>query len=420
MSDASRMHGPIVVGPDATGLVVLVEGDRVRAVTEAEAPADVPRLACEGATIQRGRVNAHTHIYSGLAPLGLPAPEPAPQTFVQILERVWWRLDRALDEASLRASARLYVAQALLAGTTTLIDHHESPAFIEGSLDVLAAACDELGIRALLCYGATERNGGREEGRRGLAECRRFLVRSHGPRLCGAVALHASFTVSDDIIGEAASLCRELSTIMHVHVAEDGKDLADALDARARGYDGPLERLLALQALPPGSILAHGLDLDEHQVRRVHDAGCWIVQNPRSNHGNGVGYPRALAHGDRVALGTDGYPARMEDEDAALWEHARAQGDDLAAVAGRIAAGHVLASERFGGTFSMPSIGGGPVVADLRVVETDGRVRHVLVGGRVVVRNGELTGADLEEILRDARAQAERLWDRMAALAPSV
>jgi len=407
---------PIVLGPDAEGCVLVVEGPHARRTRAADVPADAERLSCEGAVIGAGRIDAHTHIYSGLAPLGLPAPEPEPQTFVQILERVWWRLDRALDAASLRASARLYAAESLLAGTTTLIDHHESPGFIEGSLGVLSDACEELGIRALLCYGATERNGGRDEASRGLAECRRLLTTNARPTQVGAVALHASFTVSDDTIREAAALCRELSAIMHVHVAEDGKDLADALDARARGYDGPLERLLALGALPPGSILAHGLDLDAAQVRRARDAGCWIVQNPRSNHGNRVGYPRALAHSDKVALGTDGWPARMEDEAEALLEHARTHGDDTDAVARRLTAGHALVAERFGGSFELPAEPGGVATADLRVVERDGQVRHVLVGGRPVVVNGALVGVDLEEIRREAAAEAQRLWARMAAL----
>jgi len=411
MSDAR----PMILGPDAAGLVLLVEGDTARRL-EGPAPADARTLDCTGATIEPGSIDAHTHIYSALAPLGMPAPEPPPQTFVQILERVWWRLDRALDEASLRASARLYVAQSLLAGTTTLVDHHESPGFIEGSLDVLREACDELGVRALLCFGATERNGGRDEARRGLAECRRFLERSHGPTLVGAVALHASFTVSDETVREAAALCRERSAIMHVHVAEDGTHLADAHDARARGYDGPLERLLALGALPPGSIVAHGLDLDAEQVRRAHDAGCFIVQNPRSNHGNRVGYPRALAKSDRVALGTDGWPARMEDEAAALYEHAQAHGDDMAAVARRVTAARALLAERFGGAFELPTAVGQAATADLRVVEAGGRVRHVLVAGRPVVVDGVLAGADLEEIRHDANVQADRLWARMAAL----
>ena len=100
----------------------------------------------------------------------MPAASPSPQNFVQILERVWWRLDRALDAETLRASAMDYIARALLAGTTALIDHHESPFLIEGSLAILADACEQLGMRALLCYGATERNFGREEAARGLAE----------------------------------------------------------------------------------------------------------------------------------------------------------------------------------------------------------------------------------------------------------
>ncbi len=125
---------------------VLIEGSVIGAVGE-PAPVSARRLDCAGGVIRAGSVNAHTHLYSGLAPLGMPAPSVAPESFRQILERVWWKLDRSLDEASLRAAARLYVAESLLSGTTALIDHHESPAFIEGSLDVLAAAAQSLGCR---------------------------------------------------------------------------------------------------------------------------------------------------------------------------------------------------------------------------------------------------------------------------------
>jgi len=161
---------------------------------------------------QRGYVNAHTHLYSALSSLGMPPPRERPVNFTQILERIWWRLDRAIDESSLRASARLYVAEALLAGTTTLVDHHESPNFVAGSLDVLADACDELGIRAVLCYGSTERNGGRDEARHGLAECARFVRANRRPLVRGLVGLHASFTVSDETAREAGELARELFT----------------------------------------------------------------------------------------------------------------------------------------------------------------------------------------------------------------
>lgn len=353
-----------------------------------------------------GAVNAHTHVYSGLAPLGMPRPAPAPRSFVEILQRVWWRLDRALDEEALRAAARYYVASALLAGTTALVDHHESPASIEGSLEVIADACEELGIRAVLCYGATERNGGLEEARRGLGECRRFIEMNRRRLVRGAVGMHASFTLSDAAIREAGALCRELGAVAHVHVAED---VADVEDARARGYAGPLERLLSLGALPPGSILAHGVHLSAAEVRMAADAGLWLVQNPRSNLNNGVGYPGALRESRRVALGTDGFPSDMEAEAEALRLAAREAGDDMAAAEARAGAGSALAAERL----STPGDDPGADSVDVEAGEAGRRVVRVVVAGQEVVRGGRLAGADMDEIRARAEAAAERLWERM-------
>jgi cytosine/adenosine deaminase-related metal-dependent hydrolase len=399
----------LALGPDAAGRVVVIAGDGIVEVGTAPPPPGVPTLPCPGALLEPGRVNAHTHVYSALAALDMPPPEPAPRSFVEILERVWWRLDRALDEGALRASARLYAAESLLAGTTTLVDHHESPDFIEGSLDVLADACDELGIRALLCFGATERNGGRAEAARGLAECRRFLAADRRPHVRGVVGLHASFTVSDETAREAGAMARDLGTVTHVHLAEDA---ADVVDARRRGFPGPLRRLLRLEALPAGSILAHGVHLSVDEVREASEHGLWIVQNPRSNRGNGVGYPGALAASRRVALGTDGYPARMEEEVAVLEQEAAAHGDDLDAARRRPDAGRDLAAERFGRPFAPLAPG---AAADV-VAREGATARHVVVGGRIVVEGGRLAAADLDAIRAEAAEQAPRLFRRMAAL----
>ncbi len=379
-----------------------------------------------GTHAERGRVNAHTHVYSGLAPFGMPTPTPPPTRFPEILERVWWRLDRALDEASLRASARYYVAESLLAGTSTLVDHHESPGFIDGSLDVIAEACRELGMRAILCFGATERNGGREEARRGLAECRRFIAGNTCALVRGVVGLHASFTVSDDTIAEAAALCRELDTVMHVHLAEDE---CDVTDARARGYDGPLERLLAFDALPPGSIVAHGVHLGAAEVRRLAEREVWIVQNPRSNRGNGVGYPRALTASARVALGTDGYPSDLHAEAGVLVELASAAGEPAAEVAARVHAGHRLVAQRFGSEATEGGTGaeGDDVttVADEAVFDAPpdpavglapGPVVRLSISGREVVADGRLITGNADAIRRDAVREAGRLWRRMRSL----
>lgn len=233
---------------------------------------------------------------------------------------------------------------------------------------------------AVLCYGATERNGGREEARRGLAECRRFIETNQRPLVRGVLGLHASFTVSDDTLREVATLSRELSTVVHVHVAED---LSDVEDAQRRGWDGPLERLEQLGALPPGSILAHGVHLTDLQVQRAEKLGCWLVQNPRSNRGNRVGYPTALRASEHVALGTDGYPSELEAERTALLEDAPKYGDSVEAAARRMQRGHALLAERFGGT---------------------------------TPAKAEAPNINIDAIRAEASAEASRLWTRMAGL----
>ena len=389
---------PLLIGPDRAGLSVAVAGGLI----VDQAPPEALLLPCPEGEIAAGAVCAHTHLYSGLARYAMPGATPAPQNFLQILERVWWKLDRALDAESLRVSAMDYVARALLAGTTTLVDHHESPHFIEGSLDILAAVCEQLGSRALLCYGATERNFGAAEAQRGLDECRRVPA---SPLVRGLVGLHASFTVSDDTIRAAGRLAQDLGTVMHVHVAEDAADVADAM---ARGYPGPLERLRGLGALPTGSILAHGVRLSGLQTRNCDELGCWLVHNPRSNEGNRVGYALNLGCSHRVALGCDGWDADMAVEQEALSRLAAMHGD--AKVQGRLARGHALIAERFD---SHPEPLQPGALGDV-VVRQDGAVRHVVVGGRVVVADGALCTGDFDSIAAEAQQQAGRLWERMA------
>lgn len=428
---------------DAGDSSVLIDGDRVVAVgRDAGVVGEgVERIECgTDAVIRGGAVNAHTHLYSGLAPLGMPPPDPPPSSFVEILQRVWWRLDRALDEETLRAAARLYLADALLAGTTAVVDHHESPSFIEGSLDVLADAAQEIGIRLATGYGITERNRGRDEAQAGLAECARFARANRRPLVKPLVAMHASFTLSDRSIDEAGDLARDLSVPMHVHVAED---MADSLDAHKRGFNGAFARLKALDALPPGSILAHGVDLDDETAAQVGEEALWLVQNPRSNKGNRVGWPYALTRCSRVALGTDGYPSQMLDEWLACADGMIEFADGRAAEGGEELArrrngGRVLASELFGiAVGAQPEPGD---TADLAVYEVPGlsaarlrtvleepdlyrdrrkivsfRPKHVVVAGRAVVRDGRLLTADEAAIRATASVAAVRLWQRMAA-----
>jgi cytosine/adenosine deaminase-related metal-dependent hydrolase len=195
--------------------------------------------------------------------------------------------------------------------------------------------------------------------------------------------------------------------VLHVHVAEDAADVADAVK---RGYPGPLERLEQFDALPRGTILAHGVHLDPEQTRRTAELGCWLVHNPRSNEGNRVGYAQNLANSDRVALGTDGWDADMGEEQHALIRLAAAHGDDK--YEGRLDMGQQLIAEQFGAT---PTPLQPRALGDV-VVREDGRVRHVIVGGQVVVSDGKLITGDFDGLVADAEKQAARLWKRMAEI----
>ncbi len=246
-----------------------------------------------------GLVCAHHHLYSTLA-RGMPSPPSTPTTFLSVLEQVWWRLDTALDLDMLEASAKLGALEALEAGCTAIVDHHESPNAIEGSLSVIADACAEVGVRVVTCYGVTDRHGA-DGARRGLEENDRFL--REGGR--GMVGVHAAFTCSDDTLDAAAELASTHGVGVHIHVAEGSDDA------------GAVSRLAALSG--DDWLLVHGVHLpDDHGLLGT------IVHNPRSNMNNSVGYARPMRFANPVALGTDGIGADMIAEFQLAFVAARA------------------------------------------------------------------------------------------------
>jgi cytosine/adenosine deaminase-related metal-dependent hydrolase len=246
-----------------------------------------------------GLVCAHHHLYSTLA-RGMPAPPHTPTTFLAVLEEIWWRLDTALDLEMLEWSAKLGALEALEAGCTAIVDHHESPNAIEGSLSVIAEACAEVGVRVVASYGVTDRHGA-DGAQRGLEENERFLAA--GGR--GMVGVHAAFTCSDETLAAAADLAVRHGVGVHVHVAEGPDDV------------GAASRLAELAT--DDWLLIHGVHLpDDHGVRGT------IVHNPRSNMNNAVGYARPVRFANPVALGTDGIGADMLAEFQLAFVAARA------------------------------------------------------------------------------------------------
>ena len=334
-----------------------------------------------------GMVCAHHHLYSALV-RGMPPPPATPTTFHEILEQIWWRVDRSLDLEMIRWSAKLGALEALEQGTTAIVDHHESPESIEGSLSVIAEACAEVGVRVVCAYGVTDRHGG-DGAQRGLEENRRFL--SEGGR--GMVGVHAAFTCTDDTLEAAAGLAADLGVGVHIHVCEGTPDASAP------------PRLSALTR--DDWLLAHGVHLPE-------DAGLagTIAHNPRSNMNNGVGYARPVRFDNRVALGSDGIGATMLDEFRIAYLCHRH--DDVTATPDPawawLEAGRELVPETADDevTWSYEPmdpwhIAFTPGIRPLRVVRD----------GEVVLADGRPTRVDPDEVRAKAAEQARRLHARL-------
>lgn len=339
-------------------------------------PAQTPGLVC-----------AHHHIYSALA-RGMPAPPRTPTNFREILEQIWWRLDTALDLEMLAWSARLAALEALASGTTAIVDHHESPNAIEGSLSVIADACAEVGVRVVCAYGVTDRHGP-DGARRGLDENRRFLTA--GGR--GLVGIHAAFTCSDATLEAAAALAAEVGVGVHVHVCEGPED-AEA-PARLARYTRD------------NWLLAHGVHLPtDHRL-----AGT-ILHNPFSNLNNAVGYANPARFANPVALGTDGIGANMiETFRLAYALHRSVDVTATPQTAWRwLQTGWDLVPEAREDRVTWSYEPMDP----WHIAFTPGiRPLRVEVGGSVVWEDGHPTRVDGAEIQAKAREQAARLHARL-------
>jgi cytosine/adenosine deaminase-related metal-dependent hydrolase len=318
----------------------------------------------------------------------MPPPPATPTDFGEILELIWWRLDTALDLEMIRWSAMLGALEALEHGTTAIIDHHESPDAIEGSLDAIADACAEVGVRVVCAYGVTDRHGP-DGARRGIEENRRFL--EGGGR--GLVGIHAAFTCSDETLEGAAGLAEEFGVGVHIHVCEGSQDI------EAPG------RLLRLAR--DDWLLAHCV----HLPTEPGLAGT-IVHNPRSNLNNGVGYARPVRFDNRVVLGSDGIGAAMLDEFQIAYLCHRA--DDVTASPdtawGWLENGRSLVPETKDDVVTWSydpvepwHIAFTPAIRPIRVE----------VDGEILLEDGHPTRVDADEVRAKAAEQAKRLHARL-------
>ena len=273
-------------------------------------------LDAEGQFVMPGNICAHTHFYGAFS-RGLGISGDAPKTFTEILDKLWWNLDKALDDDGIRYSALVCLVDAVKHGTTTLIDHHASPNAIERSLDIIAEAVIQSGLRASLCYEVTDRDGP-EKAEAGIQENLRFIrrIQERDPldrNLRAHFGLHASLTLSDETLMRAADVCPG-GIGFHIHAAEG---IADQEDSLEKSDLRVLFRLDKFDILRPQTILAHGVHLDDDEIERLAVRGSWLTHQPRSNMNNAVGVApieKMLEAGVRVGMGNDGFSNTMWQE----------------------------------------------------------------------------------------------------------
>ena len=417
---------------------VVWEDDRIVAVgSETELRRrypDATYLDAHGGLIGPGLINLHHHFYSALA-RGLD-PRAKMHTFAEVLDKLWWRLDRALDLETIALSAEVSAAACIQWGCTTVFDHHASPNCVYGSLDAIAGVIDRARLSALLSYEVTDRNG-HDQALRGLDENVAFIEEHpNHPRIRGTVGLHASFTLRDETLAAVAAK-RPSSVGCHIHAAEDPIDVLASRDAFGAG---PVQRLEQYGLLDDRCLLAHGIHLEPDDYRAVAAADAVIIHNPESNANNAVGRldtPVVAGHGCSIGLGTDGMSSAVLRALRAAYLTHRAATDpnsgfgalpDLLATNARVARhffdepllgeltegapADVIALDAPTPTTLAPE----NLFAHLVYGVSEAPVRHTVARGEILLEDFRHRTLDPLDIAERARAATPGLWQRFHAL----
>jgi putative selenium metabolism protein SsnA len=426
---------PRQIEPDRA---VLVRGDRIADIgSSAEMFARYPHIDdydAKGQYLMPGNICAHTHFYGAFA-RGMAIPGPAPRDFPEILRRLWWPLDRSLTADDVRLSTLVCLVDAIKHGTTTLIDHHASPHAIDGSLSVIADAVSQAGLRAVLCYEVTDRDG-EAKAKAGIAENVRFLKTCHAyPTVRGTFGLHASLTLSDETLMACMGANAPFGGF-HIHVAEHEADEEDSLNRYGKRT---VERLYQAGILNPQTIVAHAVHIDAWEMDRLRSSEVWVTHQPRSNMNNAVGAAQIdtmLRGGIKLCLGNDGFSNDMWSEwKAAYLLHKVATRDPRAANGGniiRMATEHnAQLAAQFFPDLQVGTLATG-ATADMILVDyqpftplTAGNLPwHVLFGfessmvratiaaGRMLMWENVLRTLDADAIAAEARAKVPAVWER--------
>jgi len=416
---------------------ILIENDRIKEIGKSselkKRYPEIEWLDARGQYVMPGNICAHTHFYGAYA-RGMAIPGPAPKDFPEILQKLWWPLDRSLDAESIQYSVLPCLVDAIKHGTTTLIDHHASPNAIDGSLDIIAKEVETAGLRAVLCYEVTDRDG-EAKMKAGIQENVRFIKATKSPLLAGTFGLHASLTLSDSSL----DLCRQAvpdDVGFHIHTAEHESDEQDSLKKTGLRV---IERLQKHSILGPKTITAHGVHFDAREIQTLAETGTWLSHQPRSNMNNGVGVAPIelmMAVGIKVCLGNDGFSNAMWEEWKAAYLLHKVHHRDPRHMGGNDVAQMAIYNNAALANVFFPSATIGQLIpgafADIIFVDylpntplTAGNLPwHIIFGvqqsmitttivaGKILMKDRELLTLDEKEISAKAREIAPKVWER--------
>ncbi len=417
---------------------VLVEGGLIKGIGSTaelkERYPDAEWLDARGMVIMPGLTNTHMHLYSTFA-RGMALKDAPPTNFIEILERLWWRLDKALTLEDVYYSALIPMIDCIKNGTTTILDHHAGAYSIKGSLDTIAKAAQEVGLRTCLAYEVSDRDG-TSIMRDGIEENIAAIKKYRGKEglLSATFGLHASLTLSDDTLAACREAEKEVGSGFHIHVAEGLQDVEDSL---ARSGKRVVERLADNGILGPNTIAVHCVHVTEKEISILKETGTMVVHNPESNMGNAVGCSPVgdlLEAGVTVGLGTDGYTSDMfESLKVANLIRRHASGDPGAGwvevprmvfennrqilarfyphPVGRLEPG--ACADIILVDYQAPT----PLLRDnwfghLLFGFNGGLVDTTIVGGKVVMQGRQIVSVDEALIAERARNLAASLWER--------
>jgi len=389
-----------------------------------------------GKVIMPGMICAHSHIYSAYA-RGMSINKNT-TNFLEILENLWWNLDKKLTLTDVKLNALTTYIESIQNGVTTLIDHHSGPNSVEGSLFTIAEMAKKLGVRTSLCYEVSDRDGEDilqgeiDENINFIKECQK---ENKDDMIKALFGLHASFTLSNETLYKVKEKMAGVYDGYHIHVAEGIEDEYDSLKKYGKRV---LERLYDFNILGEHTIAVHCVHINQSEIEILKETDTSVVHNPESNMNNGVGCPPVISmlkQGLRVGLGTDGYTNDMFesmkvskslhshylcDPTVGFTETKKMQFENNPKILMKYF-NHDLGALKKNAYADIITIDYNPLTPmdgnnwfGHVLFGMPGRMVHdTIINGKFVMKNKELIGIDVSDVMAKSRERAAQIWKMM-------